>query len=69
MSGGPSVEGVVPALLPSGLYSVKIDGRHPVTAHVGEGAGKNFVRLVVGDRVAVVLTQQDLTRGRSIEGR
>ncbi len=69
MSGGPSVEGVVTQLLPSGLYQVEIEGRHRVTAHVGEGAGKNFVRLVVGDRVVVVLTQQDVTRGRITERR
>ena len=56
-------------LLPSGLYQVEIEGRHRVTAHVGEGAGKNFVRLVVGDRVVVVLTQQDVTRGRITERR
>jgi translation initiation factor IF-1 len=48
---------------------VEVDGRHRVTAHVGAGAGKNFVRLVVGDQVVVALTQQDLTRGRIIERR
>ena len=59
------LEGVVVAQLPSGLYQVRLrdaDGR--VTAHVGEGRGKNFVRLLVGDRVEVALTARDHTRAR-----
>ena len=61
------LEGVVVAQLPSGLYQVRLrdaDGR--VTAHVGEGRGKNFVRLVVGDRVTVELSPKDLGRGRIV---
>ena len=43
-------EGVVTAQLPSGLYDVDVDG-HRVTAHAGSGLDRNFVRLLVGDRV------------------
>ena len=56
--------GVVVELLPSALYRVEIDGRHRITAHIGGGLDRNFVRVLVGDRVEVELTQQDLTRGR-----
>jgi translation initiation factor IF-1 len=65
------VEGVVEAQLPSGLYRVEIGGSRRVTAHVGGGVGggaeKNFIRLVVGDRVVVELTPRDLTRGRVVK--
>ena len=61
------VEGTVVEQLPSALYLVDLDGRHRITAHVGRGAGKNFVRVLVGDRVAVELTPQDLTRGRIVK--
>jgi translation initiation factor IF-1 len=61
-----TVEGIVREQLPSGLYRVEIDGPHRITAHVGGGAGKNFVRLLVGDRVMVELTPRDLTRGRVV---
>ena len=60
------VEGVVEAQLPSGLYRVEIDGSRRVTAHVGGGPDRNFVRLLVGDRVVIELTARDLTRGRIV---
>ena len=59
------VEGVVLALLPSGLYQVEVDGSR-ITAHLGSGPGRNFVRVLVGDRVSVELTPRDLTRGRIV---
>jgi translation initiation factor IF-1 len=60
------VEGVVAAQLPSGLYRVEIGGRERVTAHIAGGAARNFVRLIVGDRVIVELAARDITRGRIV---
>jgi len=57
--------GTVVQQLPSGLYHVEIDGRR-VTAHIGGGVERNFVRVVVGDHVVVELTPRDLTRGRIV---
>ena len=61
------MEGTVVEALPSALYRVEIDGRHRITAHIGGGLGRNFIRILVGDRVVVDLTQQDLTRGRIVK--
>jgi len=58
------VEGTVVAQLPSGLYQVEVDGPHRVTAHVGGGMERNFIRLLVGDRVLVEMMPRDRTRGR-----
>jgi translation initiation factor IF-1 len=52
------------AQLPSGLYQVEVDGARKITAHIAGGVQRNFVRLIVGDRVLVELTPRDLTRGR-----
>ena len=60
-----TVEGIVRAQLPSGLYEVEVDARR-ITAHVGGGRERNFVRVLVGDRVVVELTPRDLTRGRIV---
>ena len=60
------IEGVIEAQLPSGLYRVGIDGARRLTAHVGGGTDRNFVRLLVGDRVEVELTARDITRGRIV---
>lgn len=64
--GNRRVEGVVRAQLPSGLYQVDVEGAR-VTAHPGSGIDRNFVRLLVGDRVVVELTPRDLTRGRIVK--
>ena len=64
------MEGIVTAQLPSGLYQVEIDGKYRVTAHLGGksagGAERNFVRVLVGDRVVVELIPRDTTRGRIV---
>jgi translation initiation factor IF-1 len=60
------VTGVVRAQLPSGLYQVEVEGAQRITAHAGSTTGRNFVRLLVGDRVAVELTPRDRTRGRIV---
>ena len=60
-----TVEGIIRAQLPSGLYEVEIDA-HRITAHIGGGVERNFVRLLVGDRVVVELTSRDLNRGRIV---
>ena len=63
---GRRVEGVVRAQLPSGLFQLDVDGTR-VTAHASGGNDKNFVRLLVGDRVIVELTPRNLTRGRIVK--
>ena len=60
------VEGVVVAQLPSALYRVQVDGRE-VTAHLSGDPRRNFVRVLVGDRVRLMLTPGDLSRAGSIE--
>ena len=58
------VAGTVMAILPRALYRVTIDGGYEVFAHAAAGPGRNFVRLVVGDRVTVELSPRDQGRGR-----
>jgi translation initiation factor IF-1 len=62
---GAVASGIVAAQLPSGLYEVEVEGRL-VRAHAGSGLGRNFVRLLVGDRVAVELSPRDHSRGRIV---
>ena len=60
------VAGVVAAQLPSGLYQVELEGARRITAHLGSGLDRNFVRVLIGDHVEVELTPRDLTRGRIV---
>jgi translation initiation factor IF-1 len=60
------VTGRVMAVLPRALYRVALDGGREVTAHAGSDARRNFVRLLVGDRVTVELAPKDAGRGRVV---
>jgi translation initiation factor IF-1 len=58
--------GTVREVLPRALYRVRMDSGHEITAHAPGGVGRNFVRLVVGDRVRIALSARDVTRGRVV---
>jgi translation initiation factor IF-1 len=62
-----TADGVVLELLPSQLVRVELDGRHVVTAHLASPVGRNYVRVVKGDRVRVQLMANDPHRGRVVE--
>ena len=64
---GNTADGVVRELLPSQLVRVELEGRHQVTAHLASPVGRNYVRVLVGDRVRVVLMSNDPSRGRVVE--
>ena len=62
-----AVAGVVTDVLPSAMYRVKLDGPgHIVQAHIADRIDRNFVRVVVGDRVEVELSGADKGRGRIV---
>ena len=50
--------------MPNGIFRVELENRNLVLAHPSAEQVKNFVRLLPGDRVEVVLAPHDLTRGR-----
>ncbi len=62
----PVVAGQVVEILPRALYRVRIEGGRDVIAHARAGVGRNFVRLVVGDAVAVEVGTRDAGRGRIV---
>ena len=62
-----TAEGIVVELLPSALVKVRLEGEHPLMAHLPSTQRANFVRLRVGDRVRVAISAQDRTRGRILE--
>jgi translation initiation factor IF-1 len=63
--GRVGVSGVVAALLPKGLVRVAVEGTtSDVIAHVADDPARNFVRLIVGDRVHVEIAPRDPSRGR-----
>jgi translation initiation factor IF-1 len=66
-SGGAQVTGTIIEQLPSALYRVRLDDGQSVTAHVAERLDRNFIRLLVGDRVWIELSPMDRGRGRVVK--
>ena len=61
------VPGTVLAVLPRALYRVGLAAGREVTAHAASGPGRNFVRLVVGDKVLVEMSPLHMGRGRVVK--
>jgi translation initiation factor IF-1 len=57
---------VITEQLPSALYRVRLDQGAFVTAHIADRIERNFVRILVGDRVRIELSPTDVTRGRIV---
>ena len=64
---GKTLTGTVADQLPSALYRVKLDDGGTVVAHIADRIDRNFVRVLVGDRVRVELSPVDVRRGRIVE--
>jgi len=62
-----AVVGVVTEILPSALYRVRLDEGSLVLAHIADRMDRNFVRILVGDRVRVELSPVDVKRGRIVQ--
>jgi len=45
---------------------VRLDAGQQVTAHIADRMDRNFIRLLVGDRVQVELSPVDFHRGRIV---
>lgn len=62
------VEGTVLESLPNAMFRCAIDGapdtQEPVLATISGKIRKNFVKILVGDKVTIELSPYDLTRGR-----
>lgn len=56
--------GEVVEVLPDSMYRVRLDNDQAVLCVTSGRMRRNFIRVVVGDRVIVEFSPYDLTRGR-----
>ena len=61
------LEGIVTDTMPSALYRVRLEQGSMVTAHIADRIDRNFVRILVGDRVRLELSPSDVGRGRIVQ--
>ena len=64
---GRALVGTVTEQLPSALYRVRLEQGSMVTAHIADRVERNFVRILIGDRVRLELSPVDTGRGRIVE--
>ena len=62
-----AVVGVVTETLPHAMYRVRLEEGPIVMAHIADRMDRNFVRILVGDRVRLELSPTDAGRGRIVE--
>jgi translation initiation factor IF-1 len=58
------MEGIVTESLPNAMFKVCLDNGCQVLAHISGKIRKNYIRILLGDRVKVELSPYDLTKGR-----
>ena len=62
---GPiKIDGIVTETLPNANFKVKLDNDHVMLAHISGKMRMHFIKILVGDKVAVELSPYDLNKGR-----
>jgi translation initiation factor IF-1 len=59
-----TAEGTVTDCLRSATFRVELENGHTVLAHLSGRVRKNYIKVMLGDRVQVELSPYDLTKGR-----
>jgi len=60
------VEGTVVEALPNTQFTVELENGHQVLAYLSGKMRKFYIRILLGDRVKVEMSQYDMNRGRII---
>jgi translation initiation factor IF-1 len=58
------LSGTVTQVLPGTMFRVELPNGHLVLAHISGKMRKNFIRISVGDKVNVEMSQYDLNKAR-----
>ncbi len=58
------IDGVVIETLPNAHFKVKLDNDHVILAHISGKMRMHFIKILVGDKVALELSPYDLNKGR-----
>ena len=58
------LEGKVIEKLPNAMFQVELENGHTVLAHISGKLRMNYIKILPGDKVTVVLSPYDLSKGR-----
>lgn len=60
------LEGKITDTLPNAMFRVELENGHNVLAYLSGKMRKYYIRVLLGDKVRVEMSQYDLTRGRIV---
>ncbi len=58
------LDGVVVETLPNAMFKVELDNGHVILATISGRMRRNFIHILLGDKVKVEMSPYDLTKGR-----
>lgn len=59
-----AIDGTVIESLPSAVFKVELENGANILAHISGRIRKNYIKILLGDRVRCELSPYDLTKGR-----
>lgn len=59
-------EGIVISTLPNSLFKIKLKNNHIIIAHISGKIRKNYIKILIGDRVNVLISKYDIKKGRIV---
>jgi len=60
------ITGTILESLPNAQFKVELETGQVILAHISGKMRKNYIRILLGDKVKVELSPYDLTRGRIV---
>ncbi|AFP84264.1 translation initiation factor IF-1 [Candidatus Carsonella ruddii] len=60
------IEGIVINTNQNAMFKVKLKNSNIITATISGKIRKNYVKIMIGDKVKVLVSQYDLSKGRII---
>ena len=58
------IDGKVIEALPNAMFRVELDNGHVVLCHISGKMRMHYIKILVGDKVAIELSPYDLNKGR-----
>lgn len=60
------MQGEVVEVLPNTMFRIKLENNHVVLGHISGKMKMNYIRILNGDRVKVLMSPYDLTKCRIV---
>ena len=57
-------DGVIIEALSNAMFRVELENRHVITAHTSGKMRMHYIKILPGDKVKVVMSPYDLSKGR-----